>query len=194
MVAADEDALIAPRRDELSHGIVELKASLLPQNDQPHAHDRLRHRVDAEDRIPRDPPLSLDLEVALRLEVRDLSAARHEREGAGELASVDVTLEVIGDASEPRRRQSDFFGLHEHFMLLLQDLCSCAGGRRGLSSGLLLAPATVRGTAESAPFRARPVLISPPLAPTPQQPLSPPRCPRRSADSASPRDAPRWRR
>src|SRR2546426_12634515 len=86
MVAADEDALIAPRRDELSHRIVELKASLLPQHHQPHAHDRLRHRVDAEDRILRYRPLSLDLEVALRLEVRDLSPARDEREGAGELA------------------------------------------------------------------------------------------------------------
>jgi len=85
MVAADEDALIAPRRDELSHRIVELEASLLPQHHQPHAHDRLRHRIDAEDRILGDRPRSLDLEVALRLEVRDLSPARDEREGAGEL-------------------------------------------------------------------------------------------------------------
>src|SRR5207245_2573442 len=122
----------------------------------------------------------------LRLEVRDLSPARDEREGAGELADVDVTLEVIGDASEPRRRQSDFFGLHEHFILLFETThatrrridapndsrdrsaclapdqcspsggcwerlsqarhgvpCSCAGGRRRLSSGLPLAPAPV---------------------------------------------------
>src|SRR5712664_3256197 len=120
MVAADEDALIAPRRDELPHRIVELSASLLPQHHQPHAHDRLRHRIDAEDRMLGDWPLPLDLEVALRLEVRDFSPARDEREGAGELAGVDVTLEVIGDASEPRRRQSDFFGLHEHFILLFE--------------------------------------------------------------------------
>src|SRR5262245_21622645 len=164
MVAADEDALIAPRRDELPHRIVELNASLLPQHHQPDAHDRLRHRVDAEDRIRRDRPLALDLEVALRLEVRDLAPARDEREGAGELAGVDVPLEVIADASEPRRRESDFFGLHQHLILLFETArcspsggwwerlsrarndwaCSCACGRRGLASRLRLAPATVR--------------------------------------------------
>src|SRR5262249_16821434 len=116
MIPADEDALIPPGRDELAHRVVELNASLLPQHHQTDAHDRLRHRVDAEDRIVRDRSLPLDFEVALRLEVRDLASARDECEGAGELTGVDVALEMIGDATETRRGQPDFFGLHEHLI------------------------------------------------------------------------------
>jgi hypothetical protein len=118
MVAADEHALIAPRRNELVHWIVELQPSLLPQHHQPHARDRLGHRVDAEDRVGCDRAFALDFEMSQRLEVRDLSPAGHQRERAGQLAGVDVAPEMIADTAEACRRQSDFFGLHEHVNLL----------------------------------------------------------------------------
>src|SRR5688500_8108872 len=103
MIAADEDTLVLERRDELRHGIVELEAAMLPQHHQADAHDRLRHRVDAEDRVRRDRPPLLDLEMPPRLEVRDLSPARDEHERAGKLAGVDVPLQAIADTSEPGR-------------------------------------------------------------------------------------------
>src|SRR2546428_9789824 len=55
--------------------------------------------------------------------------------------------------------------------------CSCAGGRRGLSSGLLLAPAPVRGPPARAPVPARPVPFSPPPPPPPPPPPFPPPLP-----------------
>src|SRR2546429_6118841 len=58
--------------------------------------------------------------------------------------------------------------------------CSCAGGRRGLSSGLPPAPAPVPRPSGTPPVRARPLPISPPPAPTPPPPPSPPPCPPRN--------------
>jgi hypothetical protein len=60
--------------------------------------------------------------MPLGLEVRDLSATGDERQGAGELARVDVGSKMIRDAAEARRGQSDFFRLHEHVDLLTQRL------------------------------------------------------------------------
>src|SRR5262245_48964079 len=56
--------------------------------------------------------------MSLRLEVGDLSLAGNQRERAGQLTGVDVAAQMVADASEASRRQSDFFGFHEHVDLL----------------------------------------------------------------------------
>ena len=114
VVAAGEDAQVLPRRDELVHRIVELKAPLFVEHHEPDARDGLRHRVDAPDRVGGDGPAALDLEVAERLTVDDLAAPGHQGQGAGELAGVDVALPVLADAGEALGRDSDFFGLRGH--------------------------------------------------------------------------------
>jgi hypothetical protein len=69
--------------------------------------------------------------MALRFEVGDLSLTRDQRERAGKLAGVDVALEMIVDASEARRRESNFLGLHEHVNLLRIPIAPTSDTRRG---------------------------------------------------------------
>jgi len=114
MVAAHEHRQILPRRDEPVHGIVELEATLLVERHQPCAGDRLGHGVDAKDGVRRQRPPPLDLQMSPRVEIGDLPAAGHQGEYAGELAGVDVALEVLADARQARRRETDLFGLDDH--------------------------------------------------------------------------------
>src|SRR5262245_44546244 len=58
------------------------------------------------------------------LEVGDLSPTSHQRERAGQLPGVDIASEMIVDASEASRRQSDFFRFHEHVNVLTPDQSS----------------------------------------------------------------------
>ena len=142
VVASGEDAQILPRRDELVHRIVELKAPFFVEHHEPDARDGLRHRVDAPDRVGGDGPAALDLEVAERLTVDDLAAPGHQGQGAGELAGVDVALPVLADAGEALGRDSDLFGLRGHGgspggrIRLSETARSClcrSGGRRRAS-------------------------------------------------------------
>src|SRR6185369_5056780 len=79
-------------------------------------------RVDPEDRVGRDRPFALDFEMPQRLAVGDLSLTGHQRERAGQLARIDIAPEMIVDASETCRRQSDLFGLDDHVVLLTRTL------------------------------------------------------------------------
>ena len=62
-----------------------------------------------------------------RLEVGDLSPTGNQRERAGQLTGVDIASEMIADASQALRRQSDFFRFHDHVTLLAR-LRSCGDG------------------------------------------------------------------
>jgi hypothetical protein len=79
------------------------KPPFLPEHHQPHARDRLGHRIDAEDRVGRDRSCALDLEMAQRLEVGDLAATGDQCQRPGQLARVDVPSEMIRDAPETGR-------------------------------------------------------------------------------------------
>jgi len=79
MVAADEDALIAPRGNELVHWIVELQrpcsqSIISPRSRSAWSSNRFGNRVGVTGR------LRFDSKMSLRLEVGDLSLTRDQRD------------------------------------------------------------------------------------------------------------------
>ena len=100
VIAADEHPQPLPGRNEAVHGIVELAQALFNQHHQRHGGDGLAHRIDAKDAVALHGSPAFDLEVPLRLEKGDVAVAGHQGQGAGELAVVDVALEMTADAVE----------------------------------------------------------------------------------------------
>lgn len=95
-------AVIAPRGDDAGDGVVELEHPLLEQLHQRDGHDRLRHRVDAEDRVVahRNTPLAIALAQAAL--VGEVAAPADGHLAAGDLARPDVVpLQVRLDALQP---------------------------------------------------------------------------------------------
>src|SRR5215470_3750701 len=101
--------------------------------------------------------------MSLGLEVGDLSLTGNQREGAGQLTGIDVASEMIVDASEASRRQSDFFRLYEHVNLLV----SASGRLEALRQAVEPANA-LRAAAPMWPMWPRwcPALGAPPRART----------------------------
>ena len=98
---------IRPLRQEFAYGVIELKSPLLVQHHQRHGRYRLRHRVDAVDRVLLRWLPALGVHQPERREVCDLAAPGHQRQRAGNLPGVDVALrEKSIDPPEAVCRQS----------------------------------------------------------------------------------------
>jgi hypothetical protein len=94
----------------LRHRIVELPLPFLEQHHHRHAGDRLRHRVDAEDRVLLHRRGALQVALAGGFELHDLAVPRHHRHDAGQLVLVDQRLHLALQPAEPLRRHADAFG------------------------------------------------------------------------------------
>jgi len=62
----------------------------------------------------RHGPPALDFQIPQGLEAGHLPPAGDQRQGAGELAGVDVPLNMFADPRQARRGSTDLFGFHEH--------------------------------------------------------------------------------
>ena len=93
--------------NELRHRVVEREATLVVVGHQRDTDDRLRHRVDAEDRVLRDRDPVLDVLLAVGVEEDDLALARDHRDDAGEFAVVDHAVHRLGELLEAGRVHAD---------------------------------------------------------------------------------------
>ena len=83
--------------DELRHRIVEPHLSLFHEHEDGRAADDLRHRPDAEDRIPLHRLLRFQIHQTIGFHVRDTAFARHHRDSSREFVRFHVTLDGLVD-------------------------------------------------------------------------------------------------
>ncbi|MNR11717.1 hypothetical protein D3C85_1280310 [compost metagenome] len=101
-IAARVDAKVLPRRDVLADRIVESDLAFLDQHHDRHRGDRLRHRVDAEDRILGQRRLPLAVGHAQHRIQHDFAAPPHLDQRAGQLAACHVGgIEKLLDPLQP---------------------------------------------------------------------------------------------
>ena len=93
--------------DVLGHRVVERPLALLPEHHHGHAHDRLGHRRDAEDRVAGDRLLGRQILNAVGVEVDDLAVSCDERRDAGELAVVHQRAHRPLKRLQPVGREAD---------------------------------------------------------------------------------------
>ena len=105
-VSLREDFQIAPEVDGVRHRIVQLKTALLVEHHQRRAGDGLGHRIEAHHRIALHRLAALHVAQPASVEERLLAAPRHQAQRTGELALVDIAVEVRGDARQPVRDES----------------------------------------------------------------------------------------
>ena len=109
-LAGNPDLVIAPFRNKSRDRIIELEMPLLVEAHQRDRGDRLRHRVEAEDRVVGHRRFALAIRHAHRLEVGDVAVARDERLASGDLPGLDiVAVQMIGNSIEPIGRESCAF-------------------------------------------------------------------------------------
>ena len=99
--AAAVDAHVGELGQEAGDRVLELEVPLLPQHHRRDRGDRLRHRVDAPQRVRLDGQVGLDVAPAAALDV-GLVVAVHDDEPAREAAVLDVAVEVRAEAPEAR--------------------------------------------------------------------------------------------
>src|SRR5215470_20092451 len=68
------------------------------------------------------------MEMTERLQIGDLPSARDQGERAGDFSCVDVVLEMLADARQARRGETDVFRLGDHGVLLVFDIAGTASG------------------------------------------------------------------
>src|SRR5207245_6438566 len=100
--ATSEDLKAPELGDILRHRVVKLHAPFFVQCHEPDADDGLGHGVDAEDRVALDRRARLQVAPAIGLEMHYFAAALDHRDGAGELASIDVRLDMACEAGHAR--------------------------------------------------------------------------------------------
>ncbi len=88
--ASRPDLQLLEGGDVAGNGVVQLKVPLLVEHHECKARDRLRHRIDAEDRILLHRQAALAVALAGDLEMRDLAVAGDERREPRDLAAVDI--------------------------------------------------------------------------------------------------------
>ena len=86
-LAGDVHAHVAQLGDHAMDRVVELEIRLLIERHQRDRGNRLRHRVDAEDRVLTHRLAAFGIHLTNRREVRDFAATRHQGEGTGDLPS-----------------------------------------------------------------------------------------------------------
>jgi hypothetical protein len=107
----DTDLHLADLGQVLRYGVADLELALLDHLHERHAHDRLGHGVDAEDRFSLH--LGVDALVAIteRRSPGNLAVACHQHDGTRHQAGLDMLLRHILDALELHRGQADILGL-----------------------------------------------------------------------------------
>jgi hypothetical protein len=90
--------------------VLEQERALLEQAEQGHAHDRLRHRVDAEDRVQRHRLVALHVTPSVGVGQHDLTAPGHDRDDARQPPGVDVAACVSPQLPQPLAVQADLVG------------------------------------------------------------------------------------
>ena len=88
---------------ELGDRVVQADLSLFDEHHDGYGGNRLGHRSQAEDRVLGHRSLGFDIRQALSLKVRDSALAGNQRNGAGDVAGVDVTLDGFADPAETLR-------------------------------------------------------------------------------------------
>ena len=106
---AGRDLEVLELGDILRDRIGEAKGPLLIKHHEGDTGDRLRHRVDAKDRVLGHRRTRSDVLVAERFEVGDLAVARDHRRDAGELTVVDELLHAGVEPFEALARHADRF-------------------------------------------------------------------------------------
>ena len=107
--AAIPDHRVLVFRNVAADRMVEADLALLEQHHDGERRDRLRHRIDAEDRLGTDGLLAAHLGRAGIAFMGDLAAARDQQAHAGHLAGVDIVgLEVGGHRREAVCVEADF--------------------------------------------------------------------------------------
>jgi hypothetical protein len=97
-------------RQVLAHRLVHHEPAFLVQHQRAHRHERLRHRRDAEDRVPRHGRARSRIQVAERLEIARLAVASDKEHRARQRARRNFGIERGSDALEPvRERPSELW-------------------------------------------------------------------------------------
>lgn len=92
------------------HWIVGPKESFLHRDQCGHTEYRLGGRHHDEHRVVGHGYVVVDVHAPVCFEVHDLTAARDRRDGALDLAGVDVALHHLADPRQPFARHADFLG------------------------------------------------------------------------------------
>jgi hypothetical protein len=90
-------------RQEPGHRIVQSHLALFDKHHDGHARNRLRHRGEAEDAVFRYGLLGFDILHALCIEVRNSTAAGHQRDHARYVPRVEMTLHELADSQQTLR-------------------------------------------------------------------------------------------
>ena len=105
----DADLLRAEGRQELRDRIGQLHLAVLDEHHRRDRHERLRHRVDAEDGIGRHRCAARRIAMTHGRRVHELAAARDHHDGTGQLARVDLGLQRGADARQALGRHPHGF-------------------------------------------------------------------------------------
>ena len=99
------DFEVRPALDVLGHRVVELKPAFLVEHHERDARHGLGHRVEAHDRVPLVRALAIHVAEPADVEERFFAAPGNQAHRAGELAFLDVPVDVASDARQPISRK-----------------------------------------------------------------------------------------
>ena len=102
----DADFHVGKRRNVFCDGIVKPELAVLDQHHGDDRRDRLRHRVEAEDRIRRHRQFCRDVAHAKAFEIDRLAVSLDQENRAGNLSARDVVPDVIADARKSFGRKA----------------------------------------------------------------------------------------
>jgi hypothetical protein len=91
----DADLCVRKRRNVFRHGIVEGQLAVVDQHHCGNRGDRLRHRIDLEDRIRRHRRAGRRVPHAETFEINQLAMLLDQHDCAGNLASRDLAANVV---------------------------------------------------------------------------------------------------
>ena len=95
------DLHVTEGRDVFRHWIVEQEVPFFVQQHGCGAGHRLRHRINAKDRVFLHGLIGFDVHLPVSFEVDHLATPREQRHHAGDLAAIDITLHGRADALQP---------------------------------------------------------------------------------------------
>src|SRR5262249_7548687 len=95
----------------LRYRIGERELAFFGENHCRDRRERLRHRVETEDRVFRHRRASLRIALSERFEVRHLALARHDENSAGQSTTCDLGLDHLSDTLQTLRRKTDVLRL-----------------------------------------------------------------------------------
>ena len=97
-------------RQVLRDGIAEDDATFLDEHHGGDRHERLGHRVDAEDRVLPERRAASRIARADRVEIGDFSLAGDQRHRAGQLLLLDLAAQRLLDAGQAQGGEADLLG------------------------------------------------------------------------------------